>query len=205
MTSVYGEILVVSQLEAAVKDLLIKWFPAYLREIERQVGWEREPLDTPKQHQYSVRNSFDVQKGEEMPKVVIVNPGLFSPPIHIEGDGYYRATWVIDVCVAYAQRNEDLAAQVRDMYGAAVRLLMIDHQDLDTDEVECVQVEWVDENYDDIPGLDDQIQLYKNTTMSFAITLDKIANRWMKPSEPSEQPEVLIPVDEVIVDVDRLN
>lgn len=199
MTSAFGQIVVASQLENAVCDLLRKWFPTYLREIERIMEWEREPLPTPRN--YTNRNSFDAQSGEEIPKVAVISPGLFNPPTHPESDGYYKAIWQLGIGVATAAPTEELADAQAKMYGAAARAILLQHQDLEKPDI-VTAVTWLDENYDDLP-IEDQLAQYRSASIFLGIEVAKTTSRYMRPPDVSEAPQIINTVEEVITEIHR--
>jgi hypothetical protein len=194
----FRRILVASSIEEATKTLLQKWFATYLREVERQIGWDREPLPSPAN--YVNRNSFDVEPGEKMPKVVVISPGLYQAPTHPQSNGYYNASWQIAIGIAIAARNEELADQICKMYGAAIRGIMLQHQDLEQDSVK--QVIWLDESYDDLQ-IPNQHQLFKAAASLFAVEVEDVTSRWAGPPVPTEEPSIIGEVDtaDVIVNI----
>jgi hypothetical protein len=199
-TTAFGKIVVASELERSIIVLLKKWFPTYLREIERNVGWRGEELPTPRN--YGNRNSFDLQAGEEIPKVVVISPGLFEVPEHPEGDGYYSATWQVGVGIATAARTEEEADRKAKMYAAAMRGILIQHQDLEDPELGVSYVTWLDESYDDL-DIDDQYQRARGAGVYIGVEVEDAVNRYMRPPMVSEAPQTTIPIDTVITDVDK--
>lgn len=194
--SAFGKIVIASQVEYAVRDILQLYFPTYLRELERQMEWEREALPTPRN--YTVRNSLDVQSGEEIPKVVVVSPGLWEPPEVIEGEGYYVAKWQVGVGVAIAAPTEEEADAQAKMYGAAARAILLQHQSLERDDVSGVF--WLDENYDDLE-LDDQLANYKAAQVFVAVQMNEAVNRWMKPPRIGEDEQEIQDVERVVIQI----
>jgi hypothetical protein len=178
--------------------LLKKWFPTYLREIERIEGWEREPLVEPRN--YTTRNSFDDLVGEEMPKCVVLSPGLFQVPTHPESNGYYNAVWQLGVGVACAAPNEELADQMVKMYGAAARAILLQHQDLEREEEDVIGVQWLDENYEDLP-IEDQLMLYKYAAIYCGVEAEKVTSRFMRPPFVDESAQILDQIEEVILEL----
>jgi hypothetical protein len=197
-TTTFDKIVVASDVEQAVITCLEKWFPTYLREVERQTGWEKEPLKPPAS--YSNRVQFDIQPGEAMPKAVVISPGLFNTPTHPQGEGKYDASWQVAIGIAIAERTEELANQVIKMYGAAVRAIMVQHQSLESD-IGAVNVTWLDESYDDLQ-IADRIELYKAAAGLFAITIEDAVSRWAGPLVPDESPDPLVDHEADTVDVD---
>lgn len=194
--SAFGKIVIASQVEYAVRDILQLYFPTYLRELERQMEWEREALPTPRN--YTVRNSLDVQSGEEIPKVVVVSPGLWEPPEVIEGEGYYVAKWQVGVGVAIAAPTEEEADAQAKMYGAAARAILLQHQSLERDDVSGVF--WLDENYDDLE-LDDQLANYKAAQVFVAVQMNEAVNRWMKPPRIGEDEQEIQDIERVVIQI----
>lgn len=202
MATAFGQLVVASQVEFAVRDLLRKWFVTYLREVERQTDWQGERLPPPRN--YTNRNSFDVIPGEELPKAVVVSPGLWELPNHPESDGYYRATWQIAVGVAIAARTEEEADRQSKMYGAAVRGILVQHQDLENEDLNVVQVQWLDESYDDLVT-EDQFMNYKAAMIFVGVDVMETVNRFMRPSEVTEAPENLYEWETVITTIPEYN
>lgn len=201
MTSAFGQIVIASQVEHAVRDVLQKYFPAYLREVERIMEWEREPLPAPRN--YIGRNSFQAQPGEELPKVVVISPGLLQRPTHPDADGFYNAVWHVGVGVATAAQTEDEADDMIKMYGAAARAILVQHQDLEHPNMVSA-VYWLDENYDDLPGLTGQLAVYKSAGEFFGVEVPQAVSRFTQP-EASEAPQPLSTVETVIADINRLD
>jgi hypothetical protein len=199
VSSVFGQIAVASQVENAVRDLLRKWFPTYLREIERIMEWEREPLPAPRN--YTNRNAFDAQAGEEIPKVVVISPGLFTLPTHPQG-GYYKAIWHVGVGVATAAPTEEQADEQCKMYGAAARAILLQHQDLELPDT-VTAVYWYDESYSDLPGYSDQLATYRSAGVFVGVEVTQAINRYMTPPEVSEAPQITETVEEVVTEIDR--
>ena len=200
-TNPFERILLASDVELAVRDLLIKWFPTYLREIERQVGWNREPLDEPRH--YTNRVNFDIEPGEALPKAVVISPGLFAPPTHPQGGGRYDAVWQVAIGIATAANSEELADYKSKMYGAAVRGIMVQHQTLDSDTISCIGVRWLDEAYDELI-IPDQLMQYRATASLFAIDVEDVVARWAGPAEPDEGPHVDWTAQDVDVDIVKI-
>jgi hypothetical protein len=190
--SVFGEIMVASQVEYAVRDLLMKWFPTYIREMERQTDWQGDPLPIPRN--YTHRNEFDALPGEELPKVVVISPGLIGRPLHPEGAGYYRAVWHLGVGVATAAETEEEADRKVKMYGAAARGILVQNQSVDG---LAIAVYWLDEKYDDLP-IQNQFANYKAANIFFGIEVESAVNRWLGPDEPDEGPQTVPSFNTVI-------
>lgn len=190
--SVFGKITVASDIEYGVRELLKKWFPTYLREMERQTGWQGDPLPTPRN--YTNRNEFDALPGEELPKVVVISPGLIGRPLHPEGGGYYRAVWHLGVGVATAAEYEEEADRKVKMYGAAARGILVQNQSVDG---LAIAVYWLDEKYDDLP-IENQHANYKAANIFFGIEVESAVNRWLGPEEPDEAPQPVLQFNKVI-------
>lgn len=202
--STFGILTAAGPIERAVLALLEKWYPTYLREVERQWLWEDAPLATPKN--YSRRNSLDIESGELIPKVVAVSPGLFEPPelgTDEFGNSVYKARWQVGVGVATAATTEDKADDMVKMYAAATRGIVLQHQDLSAPDLGVCDINWIDESYDDITTLNNQSQLFRAAQVDFGIEIESAVSRWGGPAFPSEAEQPAIEAEEVIVQVDR--
>jgi hypothetical protein len=201
VSSVFGNITIASQLEEAVIDTLQYWFPTYLAEIARQLGIS--PNSLPHPVNYTNRNSFDSEIGEQIPKVVVIAPGLFNPPIH-DGVGLYRASWRIGVGVATAAKDEQSSNMRVKAYAGAVRAILLQNMDLGLGEspsFSVVEIVWVDESYDDLP-IPNQLMLYKASASWFVVDVNNVVKRWGGPDEPTvKAPPAYTTVEKVIIDV----
>lgn len=199
-TSVFERILVASQVEEAVINTLQKWFPTYLREIERQTGLMVGTLPPPRN--YTNRNSFDAEVGEkDLPKVVVISPGLLDAPLAI-GQGRYRAIWRLGVGVAISASDEPTANMLVKSFGAAVRAILLQQQNLDGSVSAIANVTWIDESYEDLP-IPDQIMLYKAAAVYFVIDVEDVVTRRVGPDEPTVPPLVYGEVQEVDITLDK--
>jgi hypothetical protein len=193
MTSVFGNLFVVSILEEAVEAHLREWFPTYLRDVEAKMDMPVGTLLAP--NKYTQRNSFDVTLGEDLPLCIVISPGIIGEPITREA-GKYTAEWSLGVGIAIAASNEPLADRLAKMYGAAIRGILMQHQDI-ADYV--IRVNYLDENYDDLP-IDNQLQYFKSTGVYFGVEVENVVDKFAGPSVPDADPYTEVTtVDEVIV------
>jgi hypothetical protein len=179
--SIFQRILVASEIEEAVINTLQMWFPTYLREMERQLGLAKGTLSAPVN--YTNRNSFDAEVGEkDLPKVVVVSPGLADTPLP-QGQGRYRAIWRLGIGVAVSASTEQLANMLTKSYGATVRAIILQQQQLDESIPGVVEITWIEESYDDL-DIPDQIMLYKAAAIYFHIDVENVVSKWAGPEPP---------------------
>jgi hypothetical protein len=169
------------QLERAAIASLRKWFPTYLRQQERQLQLPYKTLVTP--INYSNRNSFDAERGERMPKVVVISPGLDETPQRM-GTRQYCATWRLGVGVAISARTEDMVNDFVKAYAASVRAIIM-QKALEAPSLSISEIRWVDETYEDLP-IPDQIQLYRAAGVYFSIYVDDVATATPGPPIPDQ-------------------
>lgn len=177
--SVFGRILSAHEIEESTIDLLKKWFPTYLHELEKQLVIEYNSLIAPKT--YDNRNKFDALPGEELPKVVVISPGLHGDPTQ-RGDGRIDAVWRVGVGVAIAAKTEEEANKRTKVYGAIARAIMLQQGG----ELNA-RVTLLDEQYVDLP-ISDQIQQYRAASVFFAVDVENIMNKRKGPATPDEEP-----------------
>ena len=180
--------------------LLREWFPTYLREIERQLGLPVGKLVQPRA--YTNRNEFETIPGDTMPLCVVMSPGLVDEPYTRER-GKFTARWAVGVGVAIAAQTETQANHLSRIYAAAVRAIMLQHQDMNG---LAIRIDWLDENYADLPAIEAQLQQYRAAGVYFAVEVEDITDKFGGPSEPDEDPyDLLGEVQDVIIDVGRLD
>jgi len=198
ISPVFGRIVVAAQIEQHVTEVLQNWFPTYIREIEAQNALPVGVIPPPAN--YTSRNSFDALAGELIPKCVVISPGLADTPLR-DGSGWYRAQWQVGVGVATAQPTEEAAMMHTDIYGAAVRAIILQQvcsEDLISD------VQFVNETYEDLP-ITNQVQLYRAAAVYFVVDVDNVVKRWGGPEEPDKDPYRYGQAQTVDVDVDLIN
>lgn len=194
----FGNLLNPADLEKAVLATLELWFPTYLREVERQAGWQVDRLTNPVR--FTNRNSFDAEAGEPLPKVVCISDGTVGSPI--KNGKQYRAVWNIGIGVATAARSEEEANDNSKAYGTAVRALLLQHQNLD-DSIAVQEIIWTGEKYDDLP-IPSQSNLYRAAGIYFTVDVEDVVSRWTGPDVP-DQPSYPADgiVETVIIDVEK--
>lgn len=168
--SLFDPIFVAATLEQAVIDTLVKWFPLYIREIERQ---EELPMGkVPIPRSYTTRRTFEKFAEDQLPTVIIVSPGLDGDPMQ-EGDGRYRAIWRMHVGVVVSTSSQVQTGYIAKLMGAAVRAIVLQQSRLGGI---ASGMEWYDESYDDLPD-DDVSRSLGAATLSFRIEVDDVINR----------------------------
>jgi hypothetical protein len=203
--AVFGDIFVASQLEEAVIYLLKEWYPTYLREVERQMGIPVGKLVPPRV--YTNRNDFETIEGDNMPLVVVMSPGLTDEPYTREA-GKYTARWNLGVGIAIAAQTETIANLQSRVYAAAARAILMQNQDINGTSI---RVDWLDETYDDLPAIENQLQQYRAAGVYFAIEVEYVIDRYLGPAAPylgvvpDDDPyNSLGQVQDVIIDIGRM-
>lgn len=195
MSNVFGRIYVPTSLTTSVTTTLQKWFPTFLKEVESQLGLPVGQLVPPRN--YTSRNKYDALPGEELPKVVVICPGLIGQPL--KSGRVYRAIWRLGVGVAIAADSEEDADLFSKIYGAAARDIILKKQG----EYGANNVEWIDEAYDDLP-LRDQIHQYRAAALWFAVDVENVATQKPGPDTPDSEPYTYHTADQVIIDKEKL-
>jgi hypothetical protein len=199
-SNVYGRLFSASQLEESVADTLKKWFPSYISEVERQLGISPNTLPPPQN--YLNRDNFVGEKGEKLPKLVVISQGLTETPSYYGSLGSYSAAWRVGVGIATARTEEQWANRDVKAYGAVIRAILLNKLAVEVTDFNVVEVQWVAENYNDIL-VDNQIALYKSASVHFTVVVDDVAQRWGGPDEPTMGiPDPLPAVEHVITEFD---
>jgi hypothetical protein len=180
VSPVFHRMLAASQIEDQAKASLKLWFPTYLREVERQLDLSVRSLPEPTN--YSERNSFDMEAPEDLPKIVVIAPGLAAAPSK-RGSWTYNATWRLGVGIAVGAETEDAANDLVKAYGAAIRGIMLQNHGMSN--IGGLDIAWTDETYDDLP-VANLNQLVKGASLWFNVEIGDVATRGHGPTVPNE-------------------
>lgn len=152
-TATFGPIVTGGDVETWVRDLLRTWFSTYLAEVERQHGYSGH--DLPRPRGYAIGPSWDKWPEDQIPGVLVSSRGVPAPP-QKDGEGYYRARWLIEPGVLCSARTQDETHALAMLYGAALRWLVTHRPSLGG---HAEASDWLGESYDDL-GYDDTRSLY---------------------------------------------
>jgi hypothetical protein len=190
-TSAIGPIVTGRDVELAALRMLKRWSSTYLAEAERQTG--RTVGSLPRVRAWTTAPDFEKWPEDQLPCVLLISPGLAEPP-NVRGTGNYRARFSLGIAVIVSAARMDDTAALAKLYCATLRACLLQHQSL---EGFAAGVTWLDENYDDLPSIDDR-SLGAGQAI-FAVEVDGISTRWNGPtspdSEPPEPPTDPIPAD----------
>jgi len=152
-TATFGPIVTGADVEGFVRDELKTWFSTYLAEVERQHGYSGHDLPRPKG--WAIGPSFDKWPEDQLPGVLVSSRGVPAPPIR-DGEGYYRARWLVEPGVVCSARTQAESHTLAMLYGAALRWLMVQRPSLGGN---AESSDWLGESYDDL-GYDESRSLY---------------------------------------------
>jgi hypothetical protein len=177
-TSAIGKIVTGRDVELAALAMLKRWSSTYLAESEAATGRVRGSL--PRIRAWTTASEFEKWPEDQLPAVLLISPGLAAPP-RADGGGSYRASFALGVAVIVSTARMDETAALAKLYCATFRACLLQHQSL---EGFAAGVTWVDENYDDLPSIDDR-SLGAGQAI-FAVEVDGISTRWNGPPHPSD-------------------
>lgn len=171
----YGPHFTPNQIEVNMELLLKQWFPDYLDFWKTHVSTDyiRGMMKPPAN--YTTRTKFDAIKPEELPKVVILAPGLSGQPRKSGRD--YRATWRLGVGIGVVARSEEEADILVKVYGAIVRDIVMHHPSIGGI---AIDTEWIDEQYNDIP-LNEPMMQYKAASEWFNVDIAVVVQKYKGP------------------------
>jgi hypothetical protein len=149
--SIFGTHVDAAYVEDDVKSHLETWLPTYLAQIAQDLGlprntWFRQ--DGTVVGSWTFSTEFTVEQATALPAILILNSGLAGPPV-MEGDGTYRATWVIGIggLVQAGGDNPVLnTSRLAKRFASAVKLSMLQAA---WDSPYLEGISWDDEGYDD--------------------------------------------------------
>lgn len=191
--AVFNQIFIANDIERLTETLLQKWFPTFLKETELQHAIPVGTVLAPDPKNYTRRNEYSDIPGEELPKVVIISPGLIGTPM-MSGNGQFRAIWRLGIAVATAAETEEIAKLHCDVYGAAAREIMLKRGGKELG----AKVNWLDEQYPSLP-LGNALQRYRAAALWFGIDKENVATKRGGPEIPDQDPYTYHTANTVIV------
>lgn len=179
MPDMFGPIVSGGDVEDAVLDTLRIWIKTYMHHMEDRQGIDRDTY--PGIKSYSTHSTFETIPGDDfLPLIVVVSPGLNSPPVK-EGDGKFRATWSVGVVIVVSSNSQEAVRKLVMTYAAAIRTCLIQKRDLGGISRGVV---WDDEGYDDIPTEDSRSIMAAR--LYFSIEADGVAQAFTGPLHPED-------------------
>lgn len=184
--SIFGPIVPVTLIEQQMLETLKTWLPSYLGEIERVTGRDQGSLPDIKSWGIPERD-FLMRPGQALPHVGLVSPGTQGTPQH-DAEGFYRATWRIEVRLVVAANSVGATDRLSKAYAAAVAACLV--QQTLGDPVE--QLDWIGDAYDDLGADKDRSMI--GVAVSFDVLAAGVLQRRTGPrGEPQADPRAPYP------------
>jgi len=174
MSSLYGPMFLPSTLTTAAEELLKEFFPMYLAEMELREGYLPGTLKVPKN--YGQRNQYTGNPGEELPKVVVITPGIIGTPAKTGGNAF-RATWRLGIGTLIAAETEEESFHLAGIYGTCVMAIVEHHQSI---KGVSTDTNLLDYSLDDIP-IEGQLQKFRAANLFFACEIDNMVVKYIGP------------------------
>jgi hypothetical protein len=195
--SIFGPLFSTGDLEQAAMETLSEWFETYAIEYALQHDMERHAIALPKSYRTSAQ--LDRDDGASLPGIVVVSPGLGANKPSQEGDGSYRAQFILGIGAFVSANDRDPTTKLLRMYTAIIRAIILQKQSL---KGFACGTEWVDESYDDVFRYPDG-QTIQGGQVVFTVEVDGLVNRYggppaPTPPDPDTQPGGTWPLAETV-------
>lgn len=157
-----------------------RWLPTYLAGVAAQKGIDYNNVVKPPSV-WHTKTRFENILANDLPLLAVQCPGLNGQRPERHGDGRIDAWFVVAVGAVLPGRDDDSAREMSQLYGIAIRKLMIQKPDLG-DNADAVV--WEDERYDDLrrPGLD---EARHSTRQVFSVLVAGVDDWRLGPPEPA--------------------
>ena len=140
----FGNFFTSIEFDAAVTEFVGKWIDTHLSEVELALGYDRRTVDRPKSYNVAVNiNNWPL---EVMPGILVVSGGFVDPPTR--DGGQYNGWWEWVLAAVLEARDYDSVKLKVGIYQAALRLMFMQHPDLDGAVADTV---WLSEPTDYAP------------------------------------------------------
>lgn len=205
MTDIFGRIITAPEIEQAALNTVMTWIDTYLTEVAMQISWPAGPAMA-RPRSYTTRNRLSRYPEDQLPQIIAVSPGLADPPVKYGGK--YRGIFSLGIGAIVSAKDEVSTKALSKYYEAAIRALIIHHQDLGG--IASGGVEWMDSSYDDVPDEEDTARSLAAGLAYFRVIVDDVVSWPGGPRDPyptvppGGQPGSTWPVvDSVIVSLKR--
>lgn len=197
----FGRILDGALVEEAVKTVVQRWMPTYLREFEEQ-------RDIPPNRLLDFRGwevAEDVARWPEtqLPALLLACDGLSGPPVK-EGDGTHTGRFALELAVVVAADTENNARRLAKFYAAVVRTILLQKGGMRNTPLQGLSrgTGWTSETYG-VRDLDDRRTLAGAICEGW-LEVEELANAKAGPAEvlPPHDPDWPVGVDEVVIEVE---
>lgn len=179
MPDAFKPIIIGSEVEQWVIDIIKKWAETYIDELMFQIGWEGSAIPAPRS--YTTRTRVRHFEEDQLPQVIVVSPGLAGPPKK-DGSGAYRAAFSLGVSVIASAKDEPSTKALARFYAAVTRAILIQHASLGG---HAEDLEWRDESYDDIEDDADISRVLAAGSNYFRIEIPQVVTWGAGPKFPS--------------------
>lgn len=152
-TAEFGPFVTGGDVEGWVFAELQTWFSTYLAEAERRAGYSGH--DLPRPRSWAIGPTPDKWPEDQIPAVYVSSSGVPAPPQR-DGEGYYRARWLIEPGVVCSARTQAETHALAMLYGAALRWVIAQRPSLGGN---AESSDWLGERYEDV-SYDDSRSLY---------------------------------------------
>lgn len=195
--TIFSSIISGAEVEKAAMDTLQEWLPTYLEEMCRQTG--REPGSLPYIRSWKTVNDFESFPEDQIPLLLLISTGLAEPPLK-EGDGKYRATWILGTGVVCSGQDQQGSNDLAKLYSAAVRAALLQRPSLGG---LAHGTDWEDERYNDLPAENGRTLAAGQNI--FSVEVRGVLDVQAGPGAPDPLPDPITDYDPVIAETAELS
>jgi hypothetical protein len=127
--SVFGPIVLASDVDAAVVSTIRRWLPTEIAQIQRDVNLPYQ-VQLPRDNAYATVLEDEPALLDPLPAVLVTTGGTSGTP-EPGGDGMVSATWAVTVTAIVRGRNKRETRQQAAIYEAAIRRALLHNRTLD--------------------------------------------------------------------------
>lgn len=195
MTDFFGEGVGPADVMGWTIDHGRMWLPTYLAGVAAKKGVDYNNVVKPPSV-WHTKTRFENVLGNDLPLIAVQCPGLNGSKPERHGNGDVDAWFVLGIGAVLPGRDDESAREMSELYGVAIRKMMIQKPDLGGNADSCVLE---DERYDDIrrPGID---EARASVRLVFSLLVAGFDNWRTGPPEPSIPDPTIPPGDWPIAD-----
>lgn len=128
-TADFGPLVVETDIDVAICEQMVLWFPTHLAQIERERGLKSHFLRRPKKESFANTLDEDEFLDHTLPAIIVTTSATVGDPVK-DSDGKYFAAWNVVISAVCRGRASAETRYLAALYGGAVKRIMVGMPDI---------------------------------------------------------------------------
>jgi hypothetical protein len=120
----YGTLLLTTDVDKAVTEMVKLWLPTYLTNFEQERGLRNRTIKRPEVSSYS-STLEDVEFPDRILPAIMVTSSATDAVPQLDGDGNYYASWLVVISAVTRGQNGQNTRDLASYYEGCIRQIMV--------------------------------------------------------------------------------